>query len=49
MEEAVSQVGEWMIGMLAAAVAIGVMMLLLSQTEAGSLRDYIVYVLEAAC
>lgn len=49
MEEAVSQGGEFIIGIAAALAVIGAVMLLLGQTDAGMLRIYLTHVLEAAC
>ena len=49
MEETVSQGGELMISIVAALAVIGAVMLLLGHTDAGVLRTYVEYLLEAAC
>ena len=49
MDEAVTQGGELIIGIAAAAAVIGAVMLLLGRTDAGMLRMYITCMLEAAC
>lgn len=49
MEEAVSQGGELIISIVGALAVIGAAMLLLGKSEAGILREYVAYLLEAAC
>ena len=49
MDEIVSQQGELMISIVAALAVIGAVMLLLGQSDAGILRTYLEYLLEAAC
>lgn len=49
MDEAVTQGGELIIGIAAAAAVFGAVMLLLGKTDAGMLRMYITCLLEAAC
>lgn len=49
MEEAISQGGELMTGIAAAAAVICAVMLLLGKTDAGMLREYLICMLEAAC
>jgi len=49
MNEAVSQGGELLVGIFTACIVVGSIMLLLSNTDAGILRMYAAYFLEAAC
>ena len=49
MNEAVSQGGELLVGIFTACLVVGSVMLLLSNTDAGILRMYAAYFLEAAC
>ena len=49
MEEALVQGGELIVGIAAAIAVIGSVMLLISGADAGMLRLYLTYVLEAAC
>ncbi len=49
MDEVVNQSGELLISIGAAIFIIGTMMLLLGGTNAGVLREYLTYILEAAC
>ena len=49
MEETIREVGELFIGILAALFLMGIISLLLGRTEAGALRMYLTYFLEAAC
>ncbi len=49
MEEAVSQGGSLVISILAALAVTGAVLLLLGQSEAGILRSYVAFLLEAAC
>ena len=49
MDEIVSQQGELMISIVAALAVIGAVMLLLGLSDAGILRTYLEYLLEAAC
>ena len=49
MDEAIGQGGELIVGITAAVFMIGIIMLLLSNTDAGVLRIYLTHLLEAAC
>ncbi len=49
MEEAVSQGGELIIGIVGALAVIGAVTLLLGQSDLGILRTYVAFLLEAAC
>ena len=49
MEEAVSQGGGLVIGIVGALAVIGAVTLLLSQSDLGILRTYVTFLLEAAC
>lgn len=49
MDETVSQGGELVIGIVAALAVMGIVMLLLGQTDAGMLRICMTRILEAAC
>ncbi len=49
MDEIVRQQGELMISIVAALAVIGAVVLLLGQSDAGILRTYLEYLLEAAC
>lgn len=49
MEEAISQVGELFVGVLSALTVIGAVMLLLSQSDAGLLRQFLTDALTSAC
>ena len=48
MDEAVGQQGSLVISIMAMTV-IGAVLLLLGQSDAGILRSYVVFLLEAAC
>ena len=49
MNETISQGGELLISVLTVCLVVGAVMLLLSQTDAGVIRTYVTYFLEAAC
>ena len=49
MDEAISQAGELLIGIIAALAVIGAVMLLLGKSDAGLIRTYVAFLLEAAC
>ena len=49
MDEAVGQQGSLVISIMAAMAVIGAVLVLLGQSDAGILRSYVVFLLEAAC
>lgn len=49
MDEAVSQGGELFISIFTACLVVGSILLLLGKTDAGVLRMFVAYFLEAAC
>lgn len=49
MDEAVSQGGGLVISIVSALAVVGVVMVLLGQSDAGIVRSYITFLLEAAC
>lgn len=49
MDEVLSQSDELLIGKISAFTVIGIVLLLLSNTNAGILRSYMIHLLEAAC
>lgn len=49
MDEAVSQGGELFVSIFTACLVVGSILLLLGKTDAGVLRMFVAYFLEAAC
>lgn len=49
MDEAVSQGGELFVSIFTACLVVGSILLLLGKTNAGVLRMFVAYFLEAAC